>query len=283
MNENELNPQPQLEPQLVERPGESLSRYTAQAFLWMALGLLVTFGISVAGYITWLPLYILSINDYAIHFIALAELIVVIVLSAKLHAMPVGAARALFLVYAILNGVVFSTYFFLFDVMSIVLAFGAAGLYFGVMAVVGYVTKVDFSRIRNLLFGGLIFLVVFSLLSMFIPGLAMFDRVVCMIGIVVFMLYTAYDTQKIKAFYYGFQGDDVMLGLRPPSFPPWSCTWTSSTCSSISCAFWGNGRTEKRTSNPSVTSFDIKKRTPPGVRFFMFCFLTPTPRLLPLK
>ena len=46
---------------------------------------------------------------------------------------------------------------------------------------------------------------------MFIPGLAAMDRAVCLIGIVVFLGYTAYDTQKIKAFYYGFQGDDAML------------------------------------------------------------------------
>ena len=211
MNENELYPQPQLEVQPVERPGETLSRYTAQAFLWMAFGLLVTFGISVVGYITYLPIYILLVHEYAIFVLTGLELVVVLVLSAKLHSLPVWAARTLFLVYAVLNGVVFSTYFFLFDVLTLTLAFGAAGLYFGVMAVVGYVAKVDFSRIRNLLFGALIFLVVFSLLSMFIPGLAMLDRVVCLVGIVVFMLYTAYDTQKIKSFYYGFQGDDAML------------------------------------------------------------------------
>lgn len=211
MNENEMNPQPQLEPQLVERSGETLSRYTAQAFLWMALGLLVTFGVSIVGYVTLLPLYILAINEYALIVLTVLELIVVIVLSAKLHSMPIGAARALFLVYALLNGVVFSTYFFIFELASMVLAFGAAALYFGVMAAVGYFAKVDFSRIRNLLFGGLIFLVVFGLLSMFIPALAMFDRVVCLVGIAIFMLYTAYDTQKIKTFYYGFQGDDAML------------------------------------------------------------------------
>lgn len=211
MNENELNPHPQLEPQPMERSGETLSRYTAQAFLWMALGLLVTFGVSIVGYVTLLPLYILAINEYALIVLTVLELIVVIVLSAKLHSMPIGAARALFLVYALLNGVVFSTYFFLFELSSMVLAFGAAALYFGVMAAVGYFAKVDFSRIRNLLFGGLIFLVVFGLLSMFIPALAMFDRIVCLAGIAIFMLYTAYDTQKIKAFYYGFQGDDAML------------------------------------------------------------------------
>ena len=128
MNENELNPQPQLEPQPMERSGETLSRYTAQAFLWMALGLLVTFGVSIVGYVTLLPLYILAINEYALIVLTVLELIVVIVLSAKLHSMPIGAARALFLVYALLNGVVFSTYFFVFELSSMVLAFGAAAL-----------------------------------------------------------------------------------------------------------------------------------------------------------
>ena len=90
-------------------------------------------------------------------------------------------------------------------------ALGAAMILFGLIKLVGYFSKIDFSRIRNILFGGLIFLVVFNLLAMFIPALSMFDRIACMIGIVIFMLYTAYDTQKIKAFYYGFQGDDAML------------------------------------------------------------------------
>lgn len=212
MNENELSPQPQLEPQLVERPGETLGRYTTQAFLWMALGLLVTFAVSVVGYFTFLPVYLLVYTGATgLIVLTVLELIVVVVLSAKLQSMPIGAARALFLVYAVLNGVVFSTYFLLFDVLSLTLAFGAAALYFGVMAAVGYLAKVDFSRIRNLLFGGLIFLVVFGLLSMFIPALSAFDKIACLIGIAVFMLYTAYDTQKIKAFYYGFQGDDAML------------------------------------------------------------------------
>ena len=212
MNENEMTPQAQFEPQFVERTGETLSRYTARAFLWMAMGLLLTFAISVLGYYFYLPLYLIAYTGTTgLVVLTVLELIVVIVLSAKLHSLPIGAARALFLVYAALNGVVFSTYFFIFELSSMVLAFGAAALYFGVMAAVGYFAKVDFSRIRNLLFGGLIFLVVFGLLSMFIPALAMFDRIVCLVGIAIFMLYTAYDTQKIKAFYYGFQGDDAML------------------------------------------------------------------------
>ena len=37
------------------------------------------------------------------------------------------------------------------------------------------------------------------------------ERIVCMVGIVVFLCFTAYDTQKIKANYEYFYGDEAML------------------------------------------------------------------------
>ena len=61
-----------------------------------------------------------------------------------------------------------------------------------------------------ILVGGLIFLIVCTLLSLFLP-LGMVDRVVCLIGIAIFLAFTAYDTQKIKTFYTAFQGDEAML------------------------------------------------------------------------
>lgn len=85
MNENELSPQPQPEPQYVERAGETLGHYTAQAFLWMALGLMVTFGVSILAYVTLLPVYLLVYTGTTgLIVLTIVELIVVIVLSAKL-------------------------------------------------------------------------------------------------------------------------------------------------------------------------------------------------------
>lgn len=191
--------------------GESLQRYTAKTFLWMFLGLLVTFGVAVVGYATLLPYRILMISPYALLVLTGAELVVVLVLSAKVQTLSVGAARALFLTYAVLNGVVFSTWFFLYELTSLVLVFAVTALYFGVMAVFGYFTSMDLSRIRTILIGGLIFLIVFNLLALFIPAFGAMERVVCIIGIVVFLAFTAYDTQKIKAFYYGLAGDEAML------------------------------------------------------------------------
>ena len=105
----------------------------------------------------------------------------------------------------------FTFYFLLFDLASLILVFAATALYFGGMAVFGAVTKIDLSRIRTILIGGLIFLIIFNVLMMFIPGLAVADRVMCTVGVVTFLAFTAYDTQKIKTFYTAFQGDEAML------------------------------------------------------------------------
>ena len=89
--------------------GESLSRYTAKTFGWMFLGLLVTCVVAVAGYLTGAVFHVYSI-PYWHYILLIAEVAVVMVLSAKLQTLSVGMARGLFFLYAALNGVVFRHY-----------------------------------------------------------------------------------------------------------------------------------------------------------------------------
>lgn len=137
-------------------------------------------------------------------------------LSARVHKLSVGAARTLFFAYAILNGVTFSVYFLIYDMLSLVMVFGLTSVYFGLMAMIGYFVKVDLSRMRNVLLGGAIFLAVFWVLSMFL-NLSGFETIACMIGIVIFLAYTAYDTQKIKA-YYEYYGNDSVMASKASVF-----------------------------------------------------------------
>ena len=187
---------------------ETVGRYTARTFGWMFLGLAVTFAVMVAAYMTGLSLALLSVP--AILVLTLVELAVVFKLSASVGKISVGMSRGLFFLYAVINGLVFSTYFLYFKVPSLVFAFGVTALYFGVMAAVGYFTSVDLSRIRTLLFGGLILLIVFNLLGMFF-GFGATERLICFAGVALFLAFTAYDTQKIKAYYAAYQYDARML------------------------------------------------------------------------
>lgn len=195
--------------------GESMGRYTAKTFLLMFLGLLVTFGVAVFFSTTYtgLMLFYNAVTYIpAFHLILLiAQLGVAIGMTAAIHKITPATATAFFFLYSALTGVTFTFYFIVFELPSLILVFAATALYFGGMALFGYFTGIDLSRMRSILLGGLIFLIIANVLMMFIPGLETFDRVACTIGVIVFLAYTAYDAQKIKVFYQAYQGDEAML------------------------------------------------------------------------
>ena len=188
---------------------ETLGQYTAKTFGLMFLGLLVTFGI--AFFIPSLGVGALNFLYGAQLFILIAELVVVIAMSAMLRKLSPAAAMACFFVYSVLTGLTFGIIFTAYEVSTLVLIFGFTALYFGGMAVFGFFTKIDLSRLGPILIGGLIVLIVMNLLMLFIPGLQAIDRVMCTVGVIIFLAFTAYDTQKIRRYYLGFQGDDAML------------------------------------------------------------------------
>ncbi len=208
MNEDWMN---QVYPQghRVQAPSITMGQYTSKTFGWMFAGLLTTFLVAVSGYVTGWVFLVYSIPYW--HYILLAaELGTVVYMSARVQQMGVGAARALFLVYAVLNGIVFSAYFLLFELGSMVLVFGLTSLFFGIMALMGRVLNLDFSRMRPFMTAGLLFLAGFWLLSMFID-LSQFEMIACTLGIFLFLGYTAYDTHKIKEYYAYYSQDGVML------------------------------------------------------------------------
>ena len=189
----------------------TLGQYTAKTFLWMMLGLLVTFGVAAIGYATDLT-WVLYRDIPGLHLILLVvTLILSITMVSRIERMSVTSAVVLFVAFSALFGLTLSLYMYVFQMTSFILIFLLTALYFGALAAYGYLTKADLSRLGPILFSGLIFLVIFGLLSMFIPGLAAMDRAVCLIGIVVFLGYTAYDTQRIQAFYSYYSGYPDML------------------------------------------------------------------------
>lgn len=186
---------------------ETLSNYTAKTFLWMFAGLLVTFGVSLAAYMSNIGFYLLR-SSFTFFGLAILEIVLVMALVSRLHSMSVGSARALFFVYAAVNGLVFSSYLWLYNMGDVLMAFGAAALYFGVMAAYGYLTKRDLTSWRTPLMVGLIVLMLVSVIGMFfMSGSSILFSI---LGIVIFSCYTAYDTQKIKALYFAYAGNEAM-------------------------------------------------------------------------
>ena len=123
----------------------------------------------------------------------------------------VGTAIGLFVLFSALFGFTLSIYLYIYELGILAFCFLLTAVYFGALAAYGFLTGRDLSSLRVILFSSTIFLVIFGLLSMFIPGLVMFDRVICLVGIATFLGWTAYDTQKIKVYYNYYSVSPEML------------------------------------------------------------------------
>ncbi len=108
------------------------------------------------------------------------------------------ALMALFFAYAAVNGISFSAIFFVYNVSSIGYIFGAAAGLFGLMAVLGYTTKADLTKMGFYLRIGLIAVIVVMLINVFIAHSTIIDTLISVACVIIFTGLTAYHVQTIK-------------------------------------------------------------------------------------
>lgn len=178
-----------------------LSKHYAKVFLWMALGLamtaLVAFGVYGSG--LWIDIA-LSFSGYGSFILLIAQLVLVVVFSAKLNTLSFKVVLALFFAYSALTGINFSVLPAVYDLNSMGIAFLCSALLFVNLAVIGYTTKKDLSQFQPLLLAGLITLIVVTFINFFL-GIEGLDRLMNYFGVFVFMGLIAFDMQKVKHYY----------------------------------------------------------------------------------
>ena len=197
-----------------ESPFGTLNQFVAKTFGWMFAGLLVTFAVAVGTVST--GAYVVLFNTGLVFALTIAELILVLVLSARITKLQPSTATAMFFVYAVLNGINLSVYFIAYDLGTLILAFLVGAVYFGVMAVYGANTQRDLLGWAPKLMGGLVALIVTALVGglfglLFGISFGFLDVVYCGLAVLLFMGMTAYDTQMLKHHYAYFGGDAAML------------------------------------------------------------------------
>lgn len=180
----------------------------SKVFMWMFIGLLVTF---ITGYfVSTNENMLLAVFSGWYFFLVIAELAVVIFLTARIHKMSETTAKISFILYSFLTGLTFSCVFVAFDITSIIYAFLISSLLFGIFALIGAFTKIDLSKLSTILLMLLVGIILCTLINMFI-GSESFNFALCIIGLVVFMLYVAYDMQKIKQLAEIYDGDKLAI------------------------------------------------------------------------
>ena len=177
-------------------------------YQWMMVGLLIS-GLSafMVTHSTFL-LHLLFGNPYAIWVLFFIEIGLVIAISAGINKMDVSTARVLFVLFSIVDGMTLASIFLVYTEASIVTTFFIAAMTFGVMSLYGYFTDSDLSSWGGILFAGLIGVVIALVVNFFLQSPA-FEWWISVIGVIVFVGLTAYDTQKIKQMGEAMANDDA--------------------------------------------------------------------------
>ena len=174
-----------------------LSTVMRKVYVRMFLALVVT--AFTALYVASSPALLTTIlGSRAIFFgLMIAELAVVFVISGMLHKLSTATATLLFYLYAILNGVVFSSIFVVYELGSIAYTFFITAGVFGAMSVYGLVTKNDMTRFGSYCVMALFGLIIATVVNIFVASSTL-DWIISFVGVALFIGLTAWDTQKIK-------------------------------------------------------------------------------------
>ncbi|MDA0238622.1 MAG: Bax inhibitor-1/YccA family protein [Proteobacteria bacterium] len=140
--------------------------------------------------------------------IMLAPLALVFFVSARIHKMSAATAQMTFWVFAALMGASLASIFLVYTGTSIARVFFIAAGTFGAMSLYGYTTKKDLSGWGSFLFMGLIGVVIAMVVNIFLASSALMF-VISVVGVLVFVGLTAYDTQKIRNQYYAGDHSEV--------------------------------------------------------------------------
>ena len=165
-------------------------------YIWMTCGLAMTA----------LTAMIVGRNENWVYTLAtsgmywgllIAEVVLVIFLSARINKMSFATAGLMFAAYAILNGATMSIIMLAYTAESIAQAFFVTAGTFGAMSLVGFFVKKDLSAMGRTLMMALIGLIIATLVNIFWQN-SMMASILNYAGVIIFVALTAYDTQKIK-------------------------------------------------------------------------------------
>ncbi len=201
---------------------EGLRAYMLKVYNYMTTGLVLTgfiayfFGKASVAAFTPNGVILTSLGQALFNsglswIIMLAPLGFVFYLSARINKMSVSSAQITFWLFASIMGLSLASVFVQFTGTSIARVFFITAGTFAAMSLYGYTTKRDLTKLGGFLFMGLIGIILASIVNIFVQSGPM-AFIISIIGVLVFVGLTAYDTQTIKNMYYA--GDSESVGSK---------------------------------------------------------------------
>ena len=191
---------------------QGLRSYMLRVYNYMGLGLVVT-GVVAYFFSNWATAseanFALVYQSPLTWVIMLAPLAFVLVLSFGITKLSIGATQALFWAFAAVMGLSLSSIFLVYTLTSISQVFFISAATFLAMSLYGYTTKRDLTQFGSFLMMGLIGIVIASIVNIFLHSSGL-GFAISIVGVLVFVGLTAWDTQRIKESYDVGFGREVL-------------------------------------------------------------------------
>jgi len=196
-----LAPDQQAHPGFVANP-DDVRAFLAKVFTYMTLALVLS------GVAAWLFASNPALSEMLRSpetlrptilgwVVMLAPLALVFIMGGMLNRLSGSMLLTVFIAYSVLTGASLSFIFLIYTIPSVATVFFVTAAVFGLMAVAGYTTKTDLTKLGSLLFIGLIGIVIAMLVNMFMKSDTM-GYVISVISVIIFTGLTAYDMQRLK-------------------------------------------------------------------------------------
>lgn len=184
-----------------------LSSVMTRVYMKMTIALVVTALTSI-----WAAsgsfIYYFASHSWLMWVLIIAEFGIVLGVSSRIQTMNTMLASTLFYIFAVINGLLLSPIFIVYTGASIAKTFFITAGTFGAMSVYGYFTTNDLSKIGSYLMMALIGLIIASLVNIFLHSSGL-EWIISIVGVLIFIGLTAWDTQQIKQMAQYAQGDNV--------------------------------------------------------------------------
>ena len=177
-----------------DEQNENLNTFFAKTFKWMFLGLFIT-AITAILTVALVPFDFFS--NWTILFLSLTELILVIIFSKKFSKVSSTAATIMYIVLTLVNGIFFSSIFYCYNIAQIGLSFAYASLVFAAMALYGYKTKKDLTKLAPWLLIALLICLISLFINLMLNN-TIFDILISFAVIIVMCIVTAYNIHCMK-------------------------------------------------------------------------------------
>lgn len=187
---------------------KSQSSFISSVYLWMTLALTLT-GLTAFGVASTSALVEVVIGNKLVFFgLMLSQLGLVFYISSAIDRLSSTTAFALFVLYAILNGLTLSSIFLIYSAGSIATTFFITAGTFALMSAYGYFTDRDLTSIGNLSMMALVGLLLATLVNFFLQSPTL-SWIISYVGVLIFTGLIAYDTQKIKEMSLTYGNEEV--------------------------------------------------------------------------